>query len=137
MLTLAQNTHVIVFQSKKKTQSRYKDRRSSHEIVGTLPLLCAMNSPTETNISSAATQCGVSSTVAAQTEQSYSKDFIFLPIPRRLRYDPAKPFHFGMLLNVSFGIGSTFGEPLNARNMIGAYVNSTQLLPTCIILSQF
>ncbi|KAH7927665.1 MFS general substrate transporter [Leucogyrophana mollusca] len=36
-----------------------------------------------------------------------SKDFGFIVIPRRLRYNPEKPFHFGMLLNVSFGIGST------------------------------
>ncbi|KAH7913382.1 major facilitator superfamily domain-containing protein [Hygrophoropsis aurantiaca] len=36
-----------------------------------------------------------------------SKDFGFIIIPKRLRHDPEKPFHFGMLLNVSFGIGST------------------------------
>ncbi|KAF7357363.1 putative transporter YgaY [Mycena sanguinolenta] len=35
-------------------------------------------------------------------------DFGFLPIPRRLRYDPQKPFHFGLLLNVLFGFASTF-----------------------------
>ncbi|KAF9235646.1 major facilitator superfamily domain-containing protein [Melanogaster broomeanus] len=37
-----------------------------------------------------------------------STDFGFLPIPKRLRYDPDKPFHFGLLLNVSFGFASTF-----------------------------
>ncbi len=40
----------------------------------------------------------------------FTKDFGFLPIPRRLRYDPEKPFHFGLLLNISFGFASTFGE---------------------------
>jgi len=80
-------------------------------MFGTLPLLYTMNSPTETNVVSTATPCGVSSIVAAPTNQTYSKDFLCLPIPRRLRYDPDKPFHFGILLNISFGIGGTFGEP--------------------------
>ena len=80
-------------------------------MFGTHPLLYTMNSPTETNVSSTVTPCGVSSIVTAQIDQTYSKDFLCLPIPRRLRYDPDKPFYFGMLLNVSFGIGSTFGEP--------------------------
>ncbi|KAJ7611242.1 major facilitator superfamily domain-containing protein [Roridomyces roridus] len=35
-------------------------------------------------------------------------DLGLLPIPRRLRYDPDKPFHFGLLLNVLFGFASTF-----------------------------
>ncbi|KAF8838914.1 MFS general substrate transporter [Paxillus ammoniavirescens] len=38
---------------------------------------------------------------------TYRHDFGFLPIPKRLRYDPDKPFHFGMLLNTFFGISST------------------------------
>ncbi|KAF9219144.1 MFS general substrate transporter [Gyrodon lividus] len=38
---------------------------------------------------------------------TYRHDFGFLPIPKRLRYDPEKPFHFGILLNTSFGISST------------------------------
>lgn len=36
------------------------------------------------------------------------KDFGFIPVPRHLQYDPTKPFHFGLLLNISFGIASTF-----------------------------
>ena len=40
----------------------------------------------------------------------FSKDFGVIPIPRRLRYTPDKPFHFGIVLNVSFGVASTFGE---------------------------
>ncbi|PPR02514.1 hypothetical protein CVT26_011997 [Gymnopilus dilepis] len=41
-------------------------------------------------------------------EDSPTKDFGFLPIPRNLRYDPQKPHHFGLLLNVAFGFASTF-----------------------------
>lgn len=37
-----------------------------------------------------------------------ARDLGFLPIPLRLRYDPAKPFHFGLVLNVAFGFASTF-----------------------------
>ncbi|KAG2047964.1 MFS general substrate transporter [Suillus hirtellus] len=55
----------------------------------------------------AATVPTPSSLVPAQTDLTFSKDFGCLPIPRRLRYDSDKPFYFGMLLNVSFGIGST------------------------------
>ncbi|KAF8125535.1 major facilitator superfamily domain-containing protein [Mycena galopus ATCC 62051] len=33
-----------------------------------------------------------------------TRDLGFLPIPRRLRYDPQKPFHFGLVLNVSIHI---------------------------------
>ncbi|KAF9235650.1 major facilitator superfamily domain-containing protein [Melanogaster broomeanus] len=38
---------------------------------------------------------------------TYQHDFCFLPIPKPLRYDPEKPFHFGILLNAFFGISST------------------------------
>lgn len=37
-----------------------------------------------------------------------SRDFGIIPIPRHLRYDPAKPFHFGLVLNIAFGFISTF-----------------------------
>ena len=40
------------------------------------------------------------------------KDFAFIPVPRHLRYDPTKPFHFGLLLNIGFGFASTFSELL-------------------------
>ena len=38
------------------------------------------------------------------------KDFGFIPVPRHLRYNPTKPFHFGLLLNIGFGFVSTFSE---------------------------
>lgn len=37
-----------------------------------------------------------------------SRDFGFLPIPRRLQYDSDRPFHFGLLLNVIFAFAATF-----------------------------
>lgn len=46
--------------------------------------------------------------VAAAEESWPTKDFGFLPIPRRLQYNPAKPFYFGLLLNASFGFAATF-----------------------------
>jgi hypothetical protein len=48
-------------------------------------------------------------TIAASAEEIWpTKDFGLIPIPKRLQYDPIKPFHFGILLNVSFGFASTF-----------------------------
>ncbi|KAJ3504187.1 hypothetical protein NLJ89_g8069 [Agrocybe chaxingu] len=41
-------------------------------------------------------------------EHEFTTDFGFIPIPPRLRYDPEKPPHFGILLNVAFGFASTF-----------------------------
>ncbi len=37
-----------------------------------------------------------------------NRDFGIIPIPTHLRYNPAKPFHFGMVLNIAFGLISTF-----------------------------
>ncbi|BGP32455.1 hypothetical protein JCM10296v2_004236 [Rhodotorula toruloides] len=37
-----------------------------------------------------------------------TNDFGFLPIPPRLRFDPDKPFEFGLLLNVVFAFAATF-----------------------------
>lgn len=51
-----------------------------------------------------------------------SKDFGFLPIPKRLRYDPDKPFQFGLVMNISFGFTSTFSQFiyfLFYRDMLG------------------
>ncbi|KAI0738850.1 major facilitator superfamily domain-containing protein [Daedaleopsis nitida] len=40
--------------------------------------------------------------------QGLAKDFGFIPIPKRVRYDPEHPAHFGLLMNVIFGVASTF-----------------------------
>ena len=36
------------------------------------------------------------------------KDFGLFPIPQHLRYDPNNPIHFGLLMNIAFGLFSTF-----------------------------
>ncbi|KAM5541230.1 hypothetical protein V8D89_005159 [Ganoderma adspersum] len=41
-------------------------------------------------------------------EEQEWKDFGFLPIPKRVRYDPERPAHFGLMMNVIFGVASTF-----------------------------
>nr|GAT56946.1 MFS general substrate transporter [Mycena chlorophos] len=38
----------------------------------------------------------------------YVGDLGFVPIPRRLRHDPERPFEFTWVLNVLFGFGATF-----------------------------
>ena len=40
--------------------------------------------------------------------QLNTRDFGILPIPPWLRYDPSRPAHFGLLLNVVSGPASTF-----------------------------
>ncbi|TFY52072.1 hypothetical protein EVJ58_g10214 [Rhodofomes roseus] len=50
-------------------------------------------------------------TSVPKAEDSFTpitKDLGFIPIPKRLRYDPGRPVHFGLLLNATFGIASTF-----------------------------
>ncbi|EIW81546.1 membrane protein [Coniophora puteana RWD-64-598 SS2] len=37
-----------------------------------------------------------------------SRDFGFIPIPKRLQYHPNKPFKFGLVINILFGVASTF-----------------------------
>ena len=39
-----------------------------------------------------------------------TRDFGFLPIPRRLQYDPSRAFTFTTVLNVTFGFSSTFSK---------------------------
>ncbi|CAA7266065.1 unnamed protein product [Cyclocybe aegerita] len=38
----------------------------------------------------------------------YTKDLGLIPTPKHLRYDPTRPPHFGIALNVAFGFASTF-----------------------------
>lgn len=38
------------------------------------------------------------------------KDFFFIPVPKYLRHDPAKPAHFGLFLNCIFAVATTFSE---------------------------
>ncbi|KAF9259083.1 MFS general substrate transporter [Marasmius fiardii PR-910] len=45
---------------------------------------------------------------AATQKSPHKRDFGIIPIPKRLRYDPQKPPHFGIVLQVAFGFASTF-----------------------------
>ncbi|KAJ7480608.1 major facilitator superfamily domain-containing protein [Mycena latifolia] len=51
---------------------------------------------------------GSSADSGVEPAKLMTHDLRFISIPRRLRYDPQKPFHFGLLLNVLFGFASTF-----------------------------
>ena len=50
------------------------------------------------------------------------KDFGIIPVPRYLRYDVTKPFHFGLLLNIGFGFISTFSEYFDLLTSFWAFV---------------
>jgi hypothetical protein len=61
---------------------------------------------------------------AADIKILLPKDFGLIPVPRHLRYDPTKPFHFGLLLIIGFGFATTFSEyinlpPLSFGHLIG------------------
>ena len=58
-------------------------------------------------------------------------DFGFLPIPKRLCYDPKRPAHFGLLLNATFGIASTFGRFVAFTAELHILTILEQLLRTC------
>jgi hypothetical protein len=46
------------------------------------------------------------------------RDLGILPIPKRLRYRKDKPFHFGIILNVAFGVASTFSTDFISNHPI-------------------
>ena len=51
---------------------------------------------------------------ASLTMATRKADFFIVPIPRRLRYDPSRQHHFGVLLQAVFCITSTFGTHYSA-----------------------
>ncbi|TFK38956.1 MFS general substrate transporter [Crucibulum laeve] len=74
-------------------------------------------------------------------EPRFTKDFGFIPIPKRLQYDPAKPFHFGLFLNIAFGFASTFTvanlyycQPLLIQLSLAFHVSFSEVsrIPTLI-----
>jgi hypothetical protein len=75
---------------------------------------------------------------AEALDARFTKDFGFIPIPRRLRYNPEEPFHFGIFLNISFGFASTFSESIKYMKrgdiLITKYCSRGQfvLLPTSV-----
>jgi hypothetical protein len=77
-------------------------------------------------------------TIAAPTDSEESwptKDFGLIPIPKRLQYNPIKPFHFGILLNVSFGFASTFSTDFSVD--VQQMLMARQLSLTCIIVNRY
>ncbi|KAG2010426.1 membrane protein [Coprinopsis cinerea AmutBmut pab1-1] len=43
-----------------------------------------------------------------KAQTPYRKDFGILFVPKNVQFDPEKPFHWGMMLNIAFGLGSMF-----------------------------
>lgn len=79
--------------------------------------LMSMNASTEPRPRSSTTSTAATlpePTVETGTDEettvvpTSAKDFGFIPIPRRVRYDPQSPAHFGLLMNIMFGVASTF-----------------------------
>ena len=58
----------------------------------------------------------------SSTKVLIPKDFGVMPVPRHLRYDPVKPFHFGLVLNIGFGLASTFSECRLPSLFFGIYL---------------
>ena len=46
--------------------------------------------------------------VTSDTKPKRPTNFGFVPLPKRLVYDSERPAHFGLLLNMVFGLSSTF-----------------------------
>lgn len=46
-----------------------------------------------------------------KTDETITRDFRVIPIPKYLRYDPNAPTRFDIFLNILFGVASTFGQP--------------------------
>lgn len=74
--------------------------------------------------------------VLAIRPPTYRCDFGFLPIPKRLRYDPEKPFYFGTFLNVFFGICTTLGEFNHCYTYSRTFMTQ-QFVPISTIVSPY
>ena len=57
-------------------------------------------------------------TVQRKREHGGTMDFGFLPIPKSLQYDTERAFEFTTVLNVTFGLASTFSEFLKNNSYI-------------------
>lgn len=53
---------------------------------------------------------GEENALASHEYDDLHKEFGFLPVPSWLRYNPEKPFHFGLGMNIAFGLGATFSK---------------------------
>ena len=69
------------------------------------------------------------------THDSIPKDFGLFPVPRRLRYDPQKPFYFGTMLNLSFGFASTFSKVFARQRYVELMERSDRSCSKLVLLS--
>lgn len=75
---------------------------------------------------------------SVDSEFEFTKDFGFLPIPKHLRYNPAKPPHFGLLLNIAFGFASTFSKHPIIKGLYRiSHEIASQSLPICITVNPY
>ena len=75
----------------------------------------------------------------SDTNPKHPTNFGFVPLPKRLVYDPERPAHFGLLLNVVFGLSSTFSMSVetyiaSAKSLLIGKYSCCQfvLLPTTV-----
>ena len=67
----------------------------------------AVRTPGPTNVENGSSM-KFGHTVTPVTKPQRPTNFGIIPLPKRLVYDPERPAHFGLLLNVVFGLSSTF-----------------------------
>lgn len=102
---------------------------------------CSVASQTQTTMSSpegaATTRSSSEATVPTTQSPEFNaekhlkggtKDFRFVPIPKRLQYDSTRPFQFTTVLNITFGFASTFSEYSKCLRVGMTLTCCTQLL---------
>lgn len=73
-------------------------------------------------------------------EKISTKDFGIIPIPKRLQHDPKNPHQWTLLLNIVFGLSSTFSMlPILGVEFVELIVYCTceQLCQTCTTANHF
>lgn len=77
-----------------------------------MPTLPSTSSPTDTPTAIGTPQSlskdDASATIAREQDEIADKDFGWLPIPKRLQYEPFRPLEFSLSMTASFGFGCTF-----------------------------
>ncbi len=99
-----------------RTPSQLEDPASNAVQHTTSPLQTRANSASSetlpTAVQASPPNTTITDTPTTSSEDIATHDFYFIPIPTSLRYDPDKPPHFSLLLNIVFGLASTFCESL-------------------------
>ena len=100
--------------------------------------------PGPTNVENGSTKSNVTATLALDqaldtqvAKLQRPTNFGIVPLPKRLVYDPERPAHFGLLLNVVFGLSSTFSMSVETHTTTAKAIDDIeiQLLPICIIVN--